>query len=742
MRLSGLHVRICVIAAFVLALAATPAAAVDLPPIGAYGANGDEHVEFLPFADPTHLWADMVVANAGDVDGDGNDDVATEFTSGDPEYRDAIYVIFSNPVTRVPLQVGNVPLRGFKIQGERLWFGLTSVGDVNDDGYGDLAFVTYDDGILVVYGKPDNLPVDTSEPGSWGFKVRNVRFGVAQGYSSSWQNTTITGIGDQNGDGRRDLAFRDGEDVKVVFTDAGDPDAALDADALGDDGYTLATRADSQNGPYVGDLGDVNGDGRGDLAVGTQEPAWRGDVRAYGVTRAGAGETIDLEKVADDGRGFEWHGKPGVLENMTTVGDQNGDGRREVALITHDEGWRKLWMPFSPEPGSERDFTALSESEVETLRPYSGNVIDVGDQNDDGFGDLAVTRWVAYAGPDSCYCEFAGRGYHFWPIGREFPEVATSLGDMDGDGRREIVVASVDGVAGPNPGPYFATYAYDVYYSRPRLQAVNDAVAKLLDSGDVRFDGSLVNPEHPDPKALVARAHVQIAAPDGGTWSHDAGLDPAGAGEQQGARVDVPAAEAFGGEGLRDGVTYSFRMIYESEWGTLALGPSGSFTYRRPSAGDPPASDPVLGGADPEPQPETGDGPGPAPGGTPGGTATTPGGANPFAPQPLETPALGLVATGTPRADRLTGGPLGDRLLGGGGRDVLVGASGKDLLDGGPGDDKLVGGAGRDRLEGGSGRDVLRARDGEVDKVSCGPGRDVAVVDRIDRVKGCERTRR
>ena len=63
------------------------------------------------------------------------------------------------------------------------------------------------------------------------------------------------------------------------------------------------------------------------------------------------------------------------------------------------------------------------------------------------------------------------------------------------------------------------------------------------------------------------------------------------------------------------------------------------------------------------------------------------------------------------------------RLQGGGGDDALVGSGGGDVLDGGPGADGVVGGGGSDRI---------RARDGEIDAVSCGRGRDRATLDGLD----------
>jgi Ca2+-binding RTX toxin-like protein len=92
--------------------------------------------------------------------------------------------------------------------------------------------------------------------------------------------------------------------------------------------------------------------------------------------------------------------------------------------------------------------------------------------------------------------------------------------------------------------------------------------------------------------------------------------------------------------------------------------------------------------------------------------------------------------------DRIRGIGGDDCLVGGDGGDRLLGGSGNDRLTGGPGADTLVGGDGVNRYDGGPGADTVRARNGRRELVSCGSGRDVARVDRRDRVRGCERVRR
>ena len=89
--------------------------------------------------------------------------------------------------------------------------------------------------------------------------------------------------------------------------------------------------------------------------------------------------------------------------------------------------------------------------------------------------------------------------------------------------------------------------------------------------------------------------------------------------------------------------------------------------------------------------------------------------------------------------DRLFGGRGRDTLYGGPGRDRLSGGRGRDVLRGGSGRDLLIGGPGRDLARGGAGGDVIRLRDGARDRVSCGGGRDRAVLDARDRIVDARR---
>jgi Ca2+-binding RTX toxin-like protein len=92
--------------------------------------------------------------------------------------------------------------------------------------------------------------------------------------------------------------------------------------------------------------------------------------------------------------------------------------------------------------------------------------------------------------------------------------------------------------------------------------------------------------------------------------------------------------------------------------------------------------------------------------------------------------------------DTVVGGKGDDQLSGSLGSDRLVGGDGDDELSGGSGNDALTGGKGVNVYSGGAGKDRVNARNGKVERINCGSGRDVATVDRRDKVTGCEKVKR
>lgn len=99
----------------------------------------------------------------------------------------------------------------------------------------------------------------------------------------------------------------------------------------------------------------------------------------------------------------------------------------------------------------------------------------------------------------------------------------------------------------------------------------------------------------------------------------------------------------------------------------------------------------------------------------------------------LAVPAAAVTVLGTNAAETIYGTARADAIDAKAGDDRVFAFAGNDVVTGGPG---------ADRIEAGLGNDVVHARDGRRDVIGCGPGRDTAVVDARDVVRGCELVQR
>src|SRR5947208_3494544 len=107
-------------------------------------------------------------------------------------------------------------------------------------------------------------------------------------------------------------------------------------------------------------------------------------------------------------------------------------------------------------------------------------------------------------------------------------------------------------------------------------------------------------------------------------------------------------------------------------------------------------------------------------------------------------PSVAVAATinGGPGNERLRGTNAPDLINGNGGNDRIFANLGNDTTYGEDGNDDLWALArgdvqgpndtNGDTLDGGNGNDTFHTRDGEVDKITCGPGNDTALLDTVD----------
>ncbi|MBW6505122.1 MAG: FG-GAP repeat protein [Rhodobacteraceae bacterium] len=378
------------------------------------------------------------VASAGDVNGDGYDDLIVGAPWNDAGGNDAgaSYVIYGQAGgTRPDIDLGHLGAAdGFRLLGaaaaDYAGFSVSSAGDINGDGNADLIVGAYgsdagggDAGAAyVIYGRAGSTRADIdlgSIAATDGFRLQPIA-----GEQAGW---SVASAGDINGDGLDDLiigaqasnaAGSYAGAAYVVFGRAGGSRADINFGNLAAaDGFRLSgPMAGDRAGWSVSSAGDVNGDGYADLIVGAPwSNAGGNDSGSAYVIFGRAGSTradIDLGNL-NSADGFLLQGAA-TWDNtgfsVATAGDVNGDGYDDLIIGAHgsDAGGPDAGAAYviygkaaAQVTGTSGNDTLSGTGEADQILGLGGNDYLYGKGGDDRLdGGAGTDRLYGGAGAD------------------------------------------------------------------------------------------------------------------------------------------------------------------------------------------------------------------------------------------------------------------------------------------------------------------------------------------------------
>ena len=354
------------------------------------------------------------VANIGDLNNDGTSDIAVGATTANNN-RGSIYIMFMNhngTVSRT-IEINDSTANGPTLNiNDGFGSSVANIGDLNNDGTSDIAVGAWgDDASDVSSGTIHIMFMNSNGTVSNTIEINGNTANGPTVHIGDFFGSSVANIGDLNNDGTSDIAVgafsanTDGSDIGTIHI--------MFMNSNGTVSDTIEINGNTANGPNlnnhdafgssVANIGDLNGDGISDIAVGAigddANDLSSGTIHIMFMNSNGTvSDTIEINGNTANGPTLNSYDAFG--SSVANIGDLNNDGTSDIVVGARSDDAGGEHRGAAHIILLNHDGTVFHTIEINdntangpilyNSNSFGSSIANIGDLNNDGAIDIAV----------------------------------------------------------------------------------------------------------------------------------------------------------------------------------------------------------------------------------------------------------------------------------------------------------------------------------------------------------------